>query len=49
MEIKLWKLRNVSRRLWEEVVALKGAEARTLETTALGDVTLSLQPRNNIH
>jgi hypothetical protein len=33
MEIKLWKLRNNSRRLCEEVAAPKGAEAHTLGTT----------------
>jgi hypothetical protein len=34
MEIKLCKLRNISRRLCEEVAAPKGAEAHNLETTA---------------
>jgi hypothetical protein len=35
MEIKLWELRNISRRLCEEVAASKGAEAHTLGTTGL--------------
>jgi hypothetical protein len=36
MEIQLWKLCNISRRLCEEVTAPKGAVAHTLGTTALG-------------
>jgi hypothetical protein len=39
MEIKLWKLRNILRRLCEEVAAPKGAEAHTLGTTALGYIS----------
>jgi hypothetical protein len=35
MEIKLRKLRNISRHLFEEVGALKDAEAHTLGTTGL--------------
>jgi hypothetical protein len=35
MEIKLWTLRNISRRLCEEVAAPKGAEAHALRTTGL--------------
>jgi hypothetical protein len=35
MEIKLRKLCNISQRLCEEVAALKGAKAHTLETTGL--------------
>jgi hypothetical protein len=36
MEIKLWKLRNISQRLCEEVAARKGTEAHTLRTTGVG-------------
>jgi hypothetical protein len=35
MEIKLWKLRNILRRLCEEVVAAKDAEGHNLGTTGL--------------
>jgi hypothetical protein len=35
MEIKLWKLRNISRRLCEAVAAPKGAEEHTFGTTDL--------------
>jgi hypothetical protein len=35
MEIKLWTLRNISRRLCEEVTAPKGDEAHTFGPTVL--------------
>jgi hypothetical protein len=38
MEIKLYTLRNTSRRLSEEAAAPKGAEAHILETTGLDNV-----------